>query len=340
MERPAPKPQELFRHFKGKMYQIVTIAIHSETREEMVVYQALYGDYLVYCRPLSMFMSEVDRNKYPDVQQKYRFERVEKVAEPDTESEPVIEINDLRQGKDIENPADKEAGKDIKKDISTDRADVVKEEFKPVENSNNTTKNNNQSANYNHGSEGATVFNQFLNGVTDAINGSQAADEMLAYTDRAQMENIVRQITEKITVSSAEDVTKMELQLHPASLGNVNILLTSGKDGIVARFTAQNEIVKEAVESQMAQLQQKFEAHGIKVNSIEVTVSSHAFEENLQQQGGSSGNNEQASKGRKGLRRINLLDADDIAVDTEMDDAERLSAQMMAMSGNTVDFSA
>ncbi|WP_051199083.1 flagellar hook-length control protein FliK [Butyrivibrio hungatei] len=264
----------------------------------------------------------------------------EKDAQPKAEAEPLIEINDLRPEKAVREPIDKEIHKDVQKEVSVDRADVFKDEFKPVENSNNTTKNNNQSGNYDHGSQGTTVFNQFLNGVTDAINGSTAAEEMLAYTDRAQMENIVRQITEKITVSASEDVTKMELQLHPASLGNVNILLTSGKDGIIARFTAQNEIVKEAVESQMIQLQQKFEAQGIKVNSIEVTVSSHAFEENLQQQGGSEGNNEQASKGRKGLRRINLMDADDIASETDMDEAERLSAQMMAMSGNTVDFSA
>lgn len=80
--RNEPQENEIYRHFKGNQYQIVAVAIHSETEERMVVYRQLYGEGLVYVRPLAMFMSEVDRDKYPEVTQQYRFEKVDAVVDP------------------------------------------------------------------------------------------------------------------------------------------------------------------------------------------------------------------------------------------------------------------
>ena len=147
-----------------------------------------------------------------------------------------------------------------------------------------------------------------------------------------QTQNIMNQIMDYMRIQVRSDMTQMELQLNPASLGTVNINITSKAGVITAQFLTQNETVKAAIESQIVQLKNSFEEQGIKVESVEVAVANHSFERNLN---GEGSRQQQSQDGRrKGTRRVNLNGQ------TLDEEPEPENEQPVLADGSTVNFTA
>ena len=148
---------------------------------------------------------------------------------------------------------------------------------------------------------------------------------------------IMNQVLDALKVVSKENMTSMEMQLNPESLGKINVQVVV-KEGIVtAQIVAQNEAVKEAIESQITVLKDNMAGQDIKIQEVEVTVSSHAFEENLQQ-GGENRQNEQQDN-----RRRKFVDED--GQDMGITDINRLKEEvkeeiMKEQNGSSVSYQA
>ncbi len=153
------------------------------------------------------------------------------------------------------------------------------------------------------------------------------------------VQDIMEQVNGMIRSRVTPEVSEVELQLHPASLGTINITLQARENGVTAQFTAQDESVRAALEGQIAQLREQLTNAGIKIEAVAVTVESHAFEQNLQQGNDQAGDQAGGEPSRKrGIRRLTLQQIEGLLGEEELSEEDQLAAEMMRANGGNVDY--
>ena len=151
--------------------------------------------------------------------------------------------------------------------------------------------------------------------------------------------DVIRQIAEQTRVTITQDVSSMEMQLRPENLGRIYLEVTMKEGAVHAQLAAQDEAVKEALQAQIATLQEKLDQAGIRVDAIEVTVASHEFERNLEQnehQGDAKQDMDQGHRNRKSGFTEGVSDGQSSVISEE----DALTAQIRRDNGNSVDLTA
>lgn len=163
------------------------------------------------------------------------------------------------------------------------------------------------------------------------------------FQQTVDVQNVMEQIVQSAKLTVTAEHSTMEMQLNPENLGKIFMEISS-KEGIIsAKLVAQNEVVREALEAQMVELKQNLNQAGIKVDAVEVTVSSHEFERNLEQNGKqeeqfAEQREQQEQSKERSRRNLNLNALDELS--GVMSEEESLVAQMMQDNGNTMDLKA
>ncbi len=171
---------------------------------------------------------------------------------------------------------------------------------------------------------------------TQTINQGQTVEvTQTVVQTRVNVEDILRQVSQMTRVIVGQAESSIEMQLNPANLGKVYLQVVSREGVITAQLAAQNEAVKEALESQLVVLKENMNQQGMKVEAIEVTIASHEFERNLEQNQNNAAREQQEEQAqRTGRRNINLNNLDEL--EGLMSEEETLVAKMMAEQGNSM----
>lgn len=166
-----------------------------------------------------------------------------------------------------------------------------------------------------------------------------AGDTVIQTVERSfvDVQDIMNQITQFTRVTVAQSQSSIEMQLNPAHLGKIYLQVVSKEGMITAQIAAQNEAVKQALETQVAALKENMNQQGLKVEAVEVTIASHEFEQNLE--GRQQENQESSGRGERSSRRFLSADQLDELAGT-LSEEDSLAAKIMLENGNSMDMTA
>ena len=269
-------------------------------------------------------VSEVTVDKTTDAA--LAFENSDKANANETKP---VESNNSNESEEVPIDTEKKAPDKIEKPESFAQSNLMNDEAMNVRSEDrknfNFDSSNNQDLSL---GQTGTVTNQTVNTVGDIV------ETVTSYTTGTDTDNIMRQVTDYVKVHISDDVTKMEIELHPASLGTVNMQINSQNGQITAHLTVQNELVKSVLETQMIKLQETFDEQGTKVSAIEVTVAEYSLNSQSDNNYSEERNGRDYGSKKKGinLNEIGSLD--------ELDEEEQLEAKVMEMNGSSVNYTA
>ena len=244
------------------------------------------------------------------------------------ETKPV-ESNNSNESEEVPIDTEKKAPDKIEKPESFAQSNLMNDEAM------NERSENRKSFNFDSSKNQEFTFNQTQAVTNQTVNTvGDIVETVTSYTTGTDTDNIMRQVTDYVKVHISEDVTKMEIELHPASLGTVNMQINSQNGQITAHLTVQNELVKSVLETQMIKLQETFDEQGTKVSAIEVTVAEYSLNSQSDNNYSEERNGRNYGSKKKGinLNEIGSLD--------ELDEEEQLEAKVMEMNGSSVNYTA
>ena len=269
-------------------------------------------------------VSEVTVDKTTDAA--LAFENSDKANANETKP---VESNNSNESEEVPIDTEKKAPDKIEKPESFTQSSLMNDEAM------NERSENRKSFNFDSSKNQEFTFNQTQAVTNQTVNTvGDIVETVTSYTTGTDTDSIMRQVTDYVKVHISEDVTKMEIELHPASLGTVNMQINSQNGQITAHLTVQNELVKSVLETQMIKLQETFDEQGTKVSAIEVTVAEYSLNSQSDNNYSEERNGRNYGSKKKGinLNEIGSLD--------ELDEEEQLEAKVMEMNGSSVNYTA